>query len=208
MPVFEQVNGAAVDYEFDVFVSYRRSAGNVGDWVHHHFYPVLKRCLEDEAGTGEIFVDRQMEGNIGDSWPDQLADSLGKSRLLVPVLSAPYFRSPWCIAEWATMAAREERERRGRSNALILPVVFADGVNFPEYVQERELHEGFKNYNVPYPEYRKSEAYPYFHREVQGFARQIAGRLTKVPDWREDWPALRPPADAPVPSPKPDLGAT
>ncbi|MFJ3670109.1 TIR domain-containing protein [Streptomyces sp. NPDC090106] len=199
------MNGAAVDYEFDVFVSYSRSAGNVCEWVWNHFYPALKRCLEDEIGKAEIFIDRQLEEHIGTPWPDQIASSLGRSKLLVPVLSAPYFQSPWCTAEWATM---EEREQRVQGNTLILPVVFADGTSFPAEVQRRQLHREFKDYNVPYPKYQESEAYPHFHKEVQRLSELIAGRLAEVPDWCADWPALRPPAaTAPVRGRLPRFGA-
>jgi hypothetical protein len=196
------VNGAAVDYEFDVFVSYSRSAGNVSDWVWNHFYPVLKRCLEDEIGKGEIFIDRQMD--VGIPWPDQLATSLRKSRLLVPVLSAPYFNSAWCTAEWGSM---EEREAVSGTQGLIFPVVFADGVSFPQQVRNRQLHEEFKNYNVPYPKYQETESYQYFHQEVQNLARLIADRLSQVPAWRDDWPVLKPPALSPPPGRLPRFGA-
>ncbi|WP_181387109.1 TIR domain-containing protein [Streptomyces sp. Act143] len=199
------MNGAAVEYEFDVFVSYSRSAGNVCEWVWNHFYPALKRCLEDEIGKAEIFIDRQLDEHIGKPWPDQLATSLGRSKLLVPVLSAPYFRSPWCRAEWATM---EKREEQANNNGLIFPVVFADGTSFPDEVQRRQLHKQFKNYNVPYPKYVESEAYPHFHREVQSLAELIAVRLTEVPEWSPDWPALRPPLpDTPLRGRLPRFGA-
>lgn len=200
-----RVNGAAVDYEFDVFVSYSRSAGHVSAWVRNHFYPALKGCLEDETGKAEIFLDQQLDERFGVPWPDRLATSLGRSRLLVPVLSAPYFRSPWCTAEWATM---EEREEQAQAEGLIFPVVFADGTSFPEPVRRRQLHQEFKNYNVPYPKYQESEAYPYFHQEVQRLAQLIATRLAEVPDWCADWPALRPPpAATPTPGRLPRFGA-
>jgi len=200
----EQVNGAAVDYEFDVFVSYSRSAGHVSAWVWNHFYPALKGCLEDETGKAEIFIDRQMDDRIGVPWPEQLAHSLGRSRLLVPVLSAPYFRSPWCTAEWGTM---EEREEKSSTPGLILPVVFADGVSFPQEVRNRQLHEEFKDFNVPYPKYQETEAYQHFHRAVQLLAQRIAVRLAEVPDWCADWPSLRPPPAAPSPGRLPRFGA-
>lgn len=198
------MGGAAVDYEFDVFVSYSRSAQHVCAWVRNHFYPVLKGWLEEETGRAEVFIDEQLNEHIGVPWPDQLAKRLDRSRLLVPVLSAPYFRSEWCTAEWSTM---EEREVRSGTQGLILPVVFADGTTFPEQVRNRQLHEQFKNYNVPEPRYRESEAYQYFHQEVQRLAQLIAVRLTEVPDWQDDWPPLRPPASSPLPGQLPRFGA-
>jgi hypothetical protein len=62
-----------VDYEFDVFVSYCRSAGFGSAWVWNHFHPALEGCLEDETGKAEIFVDRQLDERVGVPWPEQLA---------------------------------------------------------------------------------------------------------------------------------------
>ncbi|MDQ1050302.1 toll/interleukin-1 receptor domain-containing protein [Streptomyces sp. V4I2] len=193
-----------MDYEFDVFISYRRSAGHVREWVWNHFFPILKGCLEDEIGKVEIFIDRHLNDKIGVPWPDELVGSLRRSRLLVPVLSAPYFHSEWCAAEWGTM---EERERLTQRQGLIFPVVFADGENFPAEVHRRQLDNAFKNYSVPHLKYRDSESYADFHQEVQRLAGNIRQRLEQVPEWCDDWPTKMPPVAEARPAPLPRFGA-
>ena len=48
-------------YEWDVFISYRRTT-NVTGWVRNHFAPVLMNCLEDEMERQpRVFVDEQLE---------------------------------------------------------------------------------------------------------------------------------------------------
>ena len=83
-------------YQYDVFISYRR-AGNVANWVQLHLSRVLARCLEDELDRAPVlFIDNDME--TGSRWPDKLETSLRQSRLMIAVLSPPYFTSPWCVA--------------------------------------------------------------------------------------------------------------
>ncbi|MFF3457121.1 TIR domain-containing protein [Streptomyces sp. NPDC002730] len=187
-----------------MFVSYSRSAGHVKEWVWNHFYPNLKKCLEDQLGDTRIFIDKQMNEKVGLPWPEMLADSLGKSRLLVPVLSPPYFQSEWCVAEWGTM---EKREEQVGAPGLIYPVVFADGKRFPENVRNRQLYRRFKKYNNPYPSYKDTQSYDDFYREVGRLAQRISNRLNDVPPWCDDWPVLRPPAGKPRAAQMPRLGA-
>src|SRR5689334_25416206 len=100
-----------------------------------------------------IFVDEQIEA--GNLWPDTLAKKLLGSKLLIAVLSPPYFTSGWCRAEWDSM---EEREKvLGIASAddphgLIYPVVFHDGERFPDKVKLRQYRE-VKPWAYPYPQF-------------------------------------------------------
>lgn len=183
-----------MDYNIDVFVSYSRRAGWVKQWVDNHFYPNLTKCLEDEIGSTSVFIDKQMKEKVGMPWPDLLAERLGKSRLMIPVLSPPYFESEWCVAEWHTMEKREEEEG---TPGLIYPIVFSDGKKFPESVKNRQLYKKFKKYNNPHICFRETEPYNHFYREVKRLARRVSKRLDSVPPWSEDWPVLKPEAKKP-----------
>lgn len=121
-------------YRFDVFLSYRRSGpGNAGAWVRDHFHEMLKDCLADELGSSEVFLD--LEAETGVRWPSLLRDVLARSKVLVAVWSPPYFQSPWCLAEWRTMEARE-RALAGRTR-LVYPLRYSGGDNFSEDARER-----------------------------------------------------------------------
>ncbi len=78
-------------YQFDVFLSYRR-AGTVLPWVHNHFHRMLVKCLTDELERRpEIFID--VDGvEVGDHWPDTLAQAHSRSRLLVGGMDSVLFR--------------------------------------------------------------------------------------------------------------------
>lgn len=188
------------DYEFDLFLSYRRS-GNVQDWVWNHFRPVLHHCLADELDREpRVFID--VEIDTGTRWPDRLEEALRGSRLLLPVLSPQYFRSAWCLAEWRSAVDREALV--GGDCDLLYPVVFADRDNFPAEARHRQARD-LKPWNIPYPQFRETPAYIPFHREVQKIAQDLAARLHRVPPWRPDWPVTRPALPTTPPTAVPSL---
>jgi hypothetical protein len=188
-------------YQYDVFISYRR-AGNVANWVQLHLSRVLARCLEDELDRAPVlFIDNDME--TGSRWPDKLETSLRQSRLMIAVLSPPYFTSPWCVAEWRSMFLRERvLELNG---GLILPLVFSDGDKFPDDARTRKP-KSMKEWGYPYPQFADSPAFLSFHDAVRQLAGQIARQLETVPAWDANWPVERPDAVlAPMPAALPEL---
>jgi hypothetical protein len=175
------------EYLYDVFLSYRR-AGNVAGWVETHLTKVLSRCLQDELDyEPKIFVDKQIE--TGAFWPDELENALRRSRLMVAVLSPPYFTSKWCRAEWKSMELRENIVEM--DSGLIFPVVFSDGDSFNTHVERRQCRS-MKDWSYPYPQFAEAPAFLQFHDKVREFAIELVGRLDKVPQWSPDWPVERP----------------
>ena len=115
-------------YQFDVFVSYRRSGpGNAATWVRNYFHRMLEDCLADELGRTAVFIDSEVE--TGAVWPPLLREALARSKILVAVWSPPYFHSPWCLAEWRTMEARERA--LGGTARLVYPVRSPTGTTSP-----------------------------------------------------------------------------
>ena len=113
-----------MSYEYDIFLSYKRG-GDVEDWVVNHFYDRLLRCLEGVMDRDpKIFIDKTIK--TGSSWPDVLKNALKSSRILVSVWSPPYFRSPWCDAEWKSMLERERIKQltsQQRPEGLVLSLI-------------------------------------------------------------------------------------
>ncbi len=179
-------------YRFDLFLSYRRG-GTVPDWVHNHLHPLLLDCLADELSREpRIFLDSTMETGV--HWPSGLEWALRRSRLLLPIWSPQYFTSPWCLAEWRTMLAREAAVGLAtelRPHGLIYPLVFATWRNFPEEAKKRR-HRDLKSWNIPYPQYRNTEDYIGLHREVRRIAEELASEVDRVPPWQPDWPVVLP----------------
>ncbi|WIX92464.1 toll/interleukin-1 receptor domain-containing protein [Amycolatopsis sp. DG1A-15b] len=190
--IFSEGAGAGVGYEFDVYLSYSRQ-GSVSEWVFNHFFPSLSEALDDEMPyEPRIFVDQNMATGL--AWPLSLERALLRSRLMVAVLSAPYFRSQWCLAEWMTMSGRERESVA--TDDLIVPVVYAGGKNFPDFARSRQLVD-FKTWSVPHDLFRHSRDYLDFHREVRRLAVDIAERLRTVPEWDAAWQVVRPDAVSP-----------
>jgi hypothetical protein len=191
-PHVRSVEGAPVsDYEFDVFISYRRK-GNPHDWVRNHFFPRLRDCLDDHlAAEPTLFLDEQME--VGSVWPDRLETALSRTKILVSVFSPQYFRSRWCLAELQTMA---DREKLLGHNGLIYPVLFSDSENFPSFARERSWRD-LKKWNRPDLVFQQTTEWLGFHQQVETIAIDLASRLALVPKWQPDWPSHRP--DPPMP---------
>jgi hypothetical protein len=181
-------------YEFDLFISYRRS-GTVPDWVRNHLHPMLWDCLADELSREpRIFLDSTME--VGVHWPFGLEWALRRSRLLLPVWSSQYFTSPWCVAEWQTMRARERAAGMAterRPHGLIYPLTFTAWQNLPAEARKRQYRD-LEQWNIPYPQYRNTEEYIGMHREVRRIAADLASEVDQVPSWRPDWPIVHPTA--------------
>lgn len=117
------------EYEWDAFLSYRRWQ-EWPEWVRAHFHPLFLHYLGEELGREpRVFVDWGDE-TPGD-WPTHLARALARSRVLVPLLSRLYFRSPWCATEYELMKRREDV----CAGTLIVPAVIHDGDELPPHAR-------------------------------------------------------------------------
>src|SRR3954453_6975833 len=90
----------AMDYEWDIFVSYENDA-QMGSWVVDHLTPFIRTFAGNAVGRQvSIFMDR--DGiQTGDDWPLRLRRALATSRCMVAVWSPLYFVSEWCRKEAA-----------------------------------------------------------------------------------------------------------
>ena len=178
-------------YSYDIFLSYHRRPP-VGDWVRNHFYPKLSEWLAESSGTEpKIFVDWQQE--TGMHWPENLQAALKGSKLLVPVWSPRYFRSPWCQAELESMWLREHKLGLGtlqRPDGLVLPVVFNDGEHFSAKAKTVQ-HRDFRKWNFPEPSFATTAPYLEFIPQIQQFAAELAERIQHPPEFAE-WPVVVP----------------
>ncbi|MEV7098249.1 toll/interleukin-1 receptor domain-containing protein [Amycolatopsis sp. NPDC051045] len=185
-------------YEYDVFISYRRTASDISAWIRHHFHPRLSEVLDNNRYEDvKIFFDDQVR--VGSSWPAELRSALQSSRVLVPVCSPKYFRDEWCLAEWASMAEREaltavpSAEHRRQ---LIYPVVFCDSRNFPEWAHQRRLRD-LQQWNHPFEHFQTAPAYLDFNQEIKRIADELEELIEGAPDWRDDWPVRTPAPEPP-----------
>jgi len=180
-------------YKHHVFVSYARS-GDIPGWLHTHFVPVLTNRLEailDE--DPDIFVDQKIE--VGTDWPDVLDEALNQSCCMIAVWSPKYFRSKWCLAEWETMLAREEKLglKSNGSPGLVYPVVYSGGKSFPEIARRTQQRVDLSGYAYPYPQFRNTDKFLAFHDKVSEIADDLQQWLDNVPPWSPDWERIKKP---------------
>lgn len=174
-------------YEYDVYISYKRVGANVPAWIRNHFYPLLSDWLSEWHDRDvKVFFDERVP--IGASWPDQVRTALLRSRILVPVCSPRYFKDEWCVAEWYSMAQREEVVG---ARTLMYPVIFCDSDTFPDWAKARRMRN-FKNWNQPTPQFESTPAYAEFHREMNLVAEELVTLIEDAPPWEPDWPISTP----------------
>ena len=118
-----------MDYEYDIFISYRRIGDEWDRWTTDIFVRLLRLFLRPSGKNIKIFVDKNIE--TGAHWPTHLSKALAHSRILIPVLSPDYFKSEWCRLELALMHHRAQQH----SAELILPFTILDDECFPPEVQ-------------------------------------------------------------------------
>ncbi len=190
----------SADYEFDVFVSYKREppeAQVITPWIDG----VLKRVifwLKQELGGRDvsIFFDRDTI-DIGDKWPDTLRFGLRRSRCMVGIWSPEYFRSHWCVSEWRSFLAREEHisaERRG----LIAPIKFHDGKWFPSEAQTTQTLD-LSGYAGTTEAFWKTMRAEELDQKLSLFAGSLARIVDRAPPFSPDWPVVE---EAPLARPR------
>jgi hypothetical protein len=179
------------DYEYDIFISYRRR-NPIMDWVRLHFFPLLQErlsgCLPDDP---KIFVDWEIE--TGSAWPQKLSSALKRSRCLVAIWSPEYFRSVWCLAEWQSMQEREKilgLKSEDNSSGLVYAIRFCDGEYFPEEAQ-RTQYRDLERWNTKFACFSETTAVLEFEREMKKVSEEIARILMRCPQWQE-WPTILP----------------
>lgn len=174
-------------YEYDVFISYRRGASDISEWIRHHFHPRLAEVLDNNLYDDvKIFFDDQVR--TGESWPDELSSALLRSRVLVPVFSPKYFRDELCLAEWYSMA---DREALGAGRSLIYPVIFCDSQHFPHWAHARRPRD-LQQWNHPFEHFQTAPAYLDFNQQIKQIAAELEELIERAPEWRDDWPLRTP----------------
>ena len=178
-------------YRYDVFISYKRMA-KVERWIDQIFLNQLRDHLELELGrVPQIFLDRSAL-RVGDVWKTEISTALRQSRCLVAVLSASYFRSTWCVAEWETFRIRAELERMmEKGHGLAIPIRWHDGDSFPKSV--RSITEvDFTNYAVTAKYFLDSPLAMDFEIAVGKMCEHLAQKISAAPDYSDAWPVVDP----------------
>jgi hypothetical protein len=178
----------ANDYEYDVFISYRR-AGNAQHWVEEHFAPTLEDCLATEmVNAPRLFFDQQLE--IGTTWPPDLGAKLANSRMLLSLWSKNYLSSLWCTMELAHMLAREEecglRSATNPSGLVVIGVI-NDGEKMPADLGAIQKFEISNFFNTRMR--KDSEAAADLEAALRSHAPTLAQIIENAPKFQPAWTA-------------------
>jgi TIR domain len=175
-------------YQYDVFLSYRRS----NDWprfVENHFIPKFQHWLDAALGhTSKIFFDvRDIE--TGDAWPYKLANGLAHSKTMVCLWSREYFSSRWCELELTQMLARRKSLVGPLGPPpLILAVVIHDSEDIDPSLTDIQRFT-LRDYCNPWIA-EGSQTAERLSVEIEKFARDVADALAQAPEYDAKWPEL------------------
>lgn len=195
-----------MDYEYDVFVSYKRQAVR-NEWIVDYFLPQLVACLEeevpnvigrplapiviDQAAVNPQYTDARLAGvvgfQIGDDWRTSLKHVISKARCLIAIWSPAYFLSDICLAEWHSFRQRD----------MVVPLSVHDGESFP--AEAGAQHRANMNaYFLVGPALRQSQTFLDFQNAMKQFSVGAARKIAQAPQW-QDWPLIE--KDPPPPPP-------
>jgi len=177
-----------LSYKYEIFLSYRR----VNEWpvfVAGTFLPMLRHWLQEELdGPLQIFYDvERLE--TGSAWPQELANALAASKLMICLWSKQYFSSDWCKAELSHMLARRKSvEAPAGPPPLIIPAVIHDGQSIPSQLSDIQTFN-LQDYSNPWLGHgtRKREE---LSDRMRILAEHVGHALTKVPEYDPHWTEL------------------
>jgi len=131
---------------------------------------------------------------LGTERPLALRQALQTSRCLLAVLSAQYFGSPWCLAEWKTMQEREKvlgLRTQERPSGLIYPVMFSGKEFFPNTVLTMQMKD-LRQFAATYPAFKNSSMYGSFQKAIREVCEDLSKMILEAPPWDKNWPVVIP----------------
>lgn len=177
-----------MDYEYDIFISYRRHLFT-REWIDKHFIPLLEFWVEFELGRKPlIYIDTQLDEDIGTTWPIKLGQKISCSKILIPLWTKNYLNSQWCTCEISHMLTREIKTGcriPPNDNGLVIPVIIQDGETLPinlSVIQKLDVKDYFKARMRE--DSREAEA---LEDKIKAIAGSIAKCINSVPEWQSDW---------------------
>ena len=183
-----------MDYQYDIFYSYKRNPHTLhwNRWVRDK----LVFWLTQEIGGRKIncFMDEQSI-ETGEHWPESLQTALKHSRCLVGVWSPEYFQSEWCVSEWKTFVEREKCIQRV---GLIAPIRHIDGEHFPpdaQIVQSIDVRE----FNSTVQAFLESKKAIKLETRIKELAMRVASIINGAPEFDATWPSVPTPQLNPAP---------
>jgi TIR domain len=175
-----------MDYEYDIFISYRRD-DETRRWLNDHFVPLLEHRMQLILPyKPRVYTDQRLE--TGTTWPLELGEGIGKSKILIALWTKTYLNSEWCAIEMSHMLEREAvhgLKQPQNKNGLVVPVIVHDGETLPaplNIAQRLELIDCF-NSRMSWDSWRAEKLSELLGNASKG----IAMLIDNVPAYVEQW---------------------
>jgi TIR domain len=163
-------------YKNDVFISYNH---RYQGWVQDIFYKLFEHHLSETVNYDvKIFVDyNKIKG--GDDWNYRIKNEL--------IYSPAYFRSEWCVKEFAILDYRQKEcgfRTLENPDGIVLPINICDGEHFPKFATQIQYTD-FRAYN--WDSIKNTELYLPFQRTIAEYAKIVAKAIQSAPMWNQNW---------------------
>jgi cellulose biosynthesis protein BcsQ len=165
-------------YIYDIFVSYERS---LSEGILEFVETLRQEMSALRNGGPQIFVDLT-EIRTGQSWHEQIAGALARSKALVAFLTPRYLASQGLLREFMTF-----RERAHQSGQVVLAPLVLRGSNFPAFVSE---FEWFDLRELPIQRISSSHRPPGLQRQIMRLAELLSHMIDQAPPFDPAWNVL------------------
>ncbi len=173
-------------YQYDVFLSYSRMPIH-HSWVNDIFLELFEPYLTETLNQKVRIFKDDKEIESGQDWSNRIKSALAHSKCMISIYTPAYFRSEWCVKEFAIMDYRQQQlgfTTLDDPRRLILPINIFDGVHFPKYAT-RFQYVDFRDFI--WKGIEKTQPYIDFQRELLTWVEQVAKAINECPDWNADW---------------------
>jgi hypothetical protein len=178
-----------MDYEHDIFISYKRHPETL-EWIQQHFLPLLDLRVGLELGKDPQIYVHEITGQIpaGTAWPVELGEKIGMSRILIALWSGTYLNSVWCTQELCLMLAREQEvgcRTPQNKYGLVVPVIVHDGDRIPQELGLVQRLDIKTCYNTRMR--RDGPKAEELSDKIEEHAKGLADAIVNAPQWRKNW---------------------
>ncbi len=171
-------------YRYDIFISYKRRP-EIVEWLDQIFIRLLDKYLTEELGyQPNLFVDRE-EIDYGEQWVERLKEGLKHSKTLVPIYTAEYFQSDWCIREHNYFTSRLDKLKMKQINYdMIIPVRLGDGAHYPKSVYGYQMTD-LRDFYQSGKAFVESPKFLQLEENVKKFATALAEKILEIKIFEE-----------------------
>jgi len=160
-----------------------------GEWVDDIFFPLFQAYLREALNKEVTIFKDSKEIQNGNDWRLSVRKALIHSKVMVSIFSPAYFRSEWCIREFATI---DHRQRKlgflsvENPTGLIVPLRLFDGEHFPDYANSLQMLNCV-DFNRIGGGVKQTNLYIELQGKLQEWAYDVAAAIERSPEWNSEW---------------------